>query len=120
MIKSLKILLVDDNPALVKTLALFLQSEGQEVIHTTDPFSACRMISEQPFDLIIADLVMPEMDGIELVEKCREHQANLRAFLITGHVDRLEASSEEVKAKFQAVLPKPLDIDRLMEEISNL
>ncbi len=118
--KPLRILLVDDNPALVKTLTLFLESEGQEVYPTTDPASACNIIRERTFDLLIADLVMPNMDGIELLERCRERQKSLYAFLITGHIDRLENSEEDIREKFQAILPKPLDIDRLLEEIGKL
>ena len=117
--EMLKILLVDDDKALVKTLTMFLQYEGHEVEATTDPLEAFEMAGRHTFDLIIADYFMAQMDGIELVDKCRERQIDLQAILITGHWDRLSEAGD-ICAKFKAVLPKPLDIDRLVEELNTV
>ena len=114
------ILLVDDNLSLIKTLKLFLKGEGHEVYATPCPLEAFKLATERQFDLIIADLVMPEMDGIELIEKCTTIHSSLKAILITGHWDRLEAQQVTQCPACLTVLPKPLDIDRLMEEIKNM
>lgn len=117
--KALKILLVDDDKALVKTLTMFLQYEGHQVESTTDPLEAFEMAGRNRFDLIIADYFMNQMDGVELVTKCREKQIGLQAILITGHWDKL-CEAGDICAKFKAVLPKPLDIDRLIEELNTV
>lgn len=117
--EMLKILLVDDDKALVKTLTMYLRYEGHEVEATTDPLEAFEMAGRQTFDLIIADYFMAQMDGVELVDKCREKQTDLQAILITGHWDRLNEAGD-ICAKFRAVLPKPLDIDRLVEELNTV
>ena len=116
---KLRILLVDDDPALVKTLAMFLQYEGHLVEATTDPFEACKKAKYMVFDLVIADYFMSQMDGIELVHKCRELQNPLEAILITGHWDRV-SEAKDICCLFKAVLPKPLDIDRLIEELDSV
>jgi len=119
MSEKLRILLVDDDPALVKTLALFLQYEGHIVEATTDPLEACLIAQRSDFDLIIADYFMNRMDGMELVNKCRKLQARLEAILITGHWDKI-SDAKDICGQFKAVLPKPLDIDRLMIELDSV
>ena len=114
----MEILLVDDNLSLIKTLKLFLKGEGHEVRATACPLEAYKMAEERQFDLLIADFVMPEMDGIELIEKCVALNSEMKAILITGHWDRLDRDPSECTICV-TVLPKPLDIDRLMEEIKN-
>jgi len=114
------ILLVDDNLSLIKTLKLFLKGEGHEVYATSCPLEAFRLASDRQFDLIITDLVMPEMDGIELIQKCLAIQSSIKAILITGHWDRLEDQQVEQSPACLTILPKPLDIDRLMDEIKNM
>ena len=117
--KGLRILLVDDDPAVVKTLSMFLQYEGHYVDATSDPNEAYRIASKKIFDIIIADYFMSQMDGIELVVKCRQNQENLEAILITGHWDKL-VEAGDICSQFKAVLPKPLDIDRLVEELNTV
>ena len=117
--KRLKILLVDDDPAVVKTLTMFLQYEGHSVDATSDPNEAYNIASGKFFDIIIADYFMSQMDGIELVGKCRQNQKNLEAILITGHWDKL-IEIGDICSQFKAVLPKPLDIDRLVEELNTV
>jgi CheY-like chemotaxis protein len=117
MDKPLNILLVDNDPAQIKTLSLYLQSEGKEVTVTTDPYEAADLVQSQSFDLLIVDLMMPEMDGIELLRRCRIHQRKLPAVLITGHEDKLDSFDREGLDLFKAILPKPLDIDLLINEI---
>jgi len=117
MEKSLNILLVDNDPAQLRTLSLYLESEGLSVCATTNPSEATELVRGSNYDLLIADLMMPEMDGIELIKACRDIQNKLPAILITGHNDKLEQYGKEVERLFRAVLPKPLDIDLLVEEI---
>ncbi len=117
MDKSLNILLVDNDPAQVKTLSLFLEGEGQQVYATTSPADAYVMACDRVFDLLIVDLMMPEMDGFELVEKCRDKQKKLPAILMTGHQDKLNNWGAKAEYTFDAILTKPLDIDSLIEQI---
>jgi CheY-like chemotaxis protein len=116
MCSSLKILLIDDDPALVKTLTLFLQYLGYQVFPTNDPVQAFNIAQIQSLDLLIVDMFMSQMDGLELLKRCRQMQQNLPAILITGQCDRL-IEYPEIYTHFQAILPKPLDIDRLIEEL---
>jgi DNA-binding NtrC family response regulator len=119
MLKPLKILLIDDDPSLVRTLTMFLQYEGHQVYSTTDPFVACLKVREEPFDLVIVDLVMPEMNGFDLVYRCKSCQSQMKAILITGHHDML-TENKDAQAIFNKILPKPLDIDRLLEELKEI
>lgn len=117
--KNLKILLVDDDPALVKTLTMFLEYEGHSVHSTTNPDEACGMAGHGSYDLIIADYFMNQMDGVELVSNCRKGGSKPEAILITGHWDKV-LELKDVCCKFKAILPKPLDIDRLIEELNRI
>jgi two-component system, NtrC family, response regulator HydG len=117
--KNLKILLVDDDPALVKTLTMFLEYEGHSVRATTNPAEACGLADTDCYDLIIADYFMNQMDGVELVSQCRRGKDKPEAILITGHWDKV-LELKDICCKFKAVLPKPLDIDRLVEELNRI
>lgn len=118
MDKPLNILLVDNDPAQLRTLSLYLESEGLSVCATTDPLEATNLVRGKTYDLLVVDLMMPEMDGIELVKACRHIQKNLSAILITGHIDKMDQYGSDIGLYFKTVLPKPLDIDLLIEEIS--
>ena len=63
------ILLVDDEEKLLKTLGRALRDEGHEVVDTTSPLHAQRLLGERLFDVLIVDNVMPEKNGLDLIRE---------------------------------------------------
>ena len=107
-----KILVVDDDPELLETLAEFLEEEGAEVSTAASGFEALRMSEASSFDVIVSDIQMPEMDGLELVRRLSKHHEDKPVILMTGFggVDTLE---EAMKRGAFDYLLKPFSMESL-------
>lgn len=84
-----RILIVDDNDALRRLLALVLVDAGYEVEEAKDGREAMRLHRREPVAVVITDILMPEMDGIELLRELRRESPAPRCIAVTG-VDRVE------------------------------
>jgi DNA-binding response OmpR family regulator len=80
------IFVVDDEPTIASTLALILSKQGFEVTPFTDPLGALRAIQMTPPDLVIADVVMPELSGIELAIVIRDTYPDWAVLLFSGQI----------------------------------
>jgi signal transduction histidine kinase len=79
-----RLLIVDDEEAQMKALCETLHEEGYETIGFNSPLDAVKAIESQRFDLLLTDLMMPEMSGIELLEAALRHDPDLVAIVMTG------------------------------------
>ena len=96
-----KILVVDDEPDQRFLLRMILQRAGHEVTEATDGAAALRAVHESPPDLVVTDMMMPVMDGMELI-RC------LRGDPATAHILILAASGDShLAAAADAIVPKP-------------
>ena len=78
------ILVVDDDQACRETLASMLEREGHSAIISNSSAEALSVISEDPPDLVITDILMPDLDGIELITQAKKRQPGLRCIAISG------------------------------------
>ena len=78
------ILIVEDDNACRETLATMLEREGHDPIIPDTPSEALSMIVDDPPDLVITDILMPELDGIELITQAKKKQPGLRCIAISG------------------------------------
>lgn len=85
-----RILLVDDDDGLRKPLALFLSVCGYEVEMAEEGYSALALFRQQPFDLVLLDLIMPEKEGLETLVELRRLQPDVKVIAISGG-GRIEA-----------------------------
>lgn len=117
----LRILLIDDDPDNLDLLRFLLQENGAIVTATTSPPEALRLIQDNPPDVIISDLSMPEMNGYQLMSQIRTLPQGDRIFAIAlttfaRHEDRQEA----LNAGFQAYIAKPVDPFELLSSLAKL
>ncbi|AOL23240.1 cell cycle response regulator CpdR [Erythrobacter litoralis] len=118
---SPRILLAEDEEAMRTYLARALTNAGYEVRAVDRGTEAIPLLESERFDLLLSDIVMPEMDGIELAQCCAEISPHTRVMFITGFAAvSLRASREQPEAK---VLSKPfhlrdlvLEVERVFEE----
>ena len=68
-----KILLVDDEPLMIKGLKYTLEQDGYETVSAYDGEEALKVFGEQPFDLVLLDVMLPRMDGIQVCQRIREN-----------------------------------------------
>jgi CheY-like chemotaxis protein len=117
--KKLNILLVDDEMAICKTLGKFLKSKGHQVTFSVKAKEGLNSFKKEKFDVVLSDITMPDMDGIELVKRIREKDKKTKIIIMTGHI--LRRKEEEAKdAGADEVLIKPFENKLLYQTISRL
>ncbi len=111
-----QILLAEDDSSMREFLAKALRRAGHEVVAVGDGLDALKSISECPADLLLADVVMPGLDGIELARRAAKRRPGLRVMFITGFAAvALKARDESPKGA--RVLSKPFHLKDLVEEV---
>ena len=114
-----RILVVDDEPNMRRTLADILQDEGYRVSTASSGEEALECCSKEEYDVILLDVRMPGMNGVEAFQQIRRHQEHVRVILMSAYsVDELKESALDEGAI--AFLAKPLDIDRLIKLIGEV
>lgn len=111
-----QILLVDDDPSLIRLLSIRLQTEGFEVATASSGQEALQVLSAQPVDLVISDLRMDEMDGLELFERIQHYHPGLAVIILTAQGTIPEAVAATQRGVF-GFLTKPIDKAQLLEQI---
>ena len=107
-----KILVVDDEQGLCAGLQEALRREGHEVDATTDAQAALKLASDNPYHLVISDIKMPGLSGLELLGRVRERQPDTLFLLMTAY-STVENAVEAMKQGAYDYLPKPIDMKRL-------
>ena len=114
----IRILLAEDEEAMRTYLARALENAGYEVVSVDRGTAALPLLEDQKFDLLLSDIVMPEMDGIELAQRCAEMSPETKVMFITGFAAvTLKASREAPRAK---VLSKPFHLKDLVMEVERV
>jgi two-component system cell cycle response regulator CpdR len=113
-----RILLAEDDDAMRVYLERALVNAGYKVDSVDRGTAAVPLLVESDYDLLLSDIVMPEMDGIELAQKCNEVSQHTKVMFITGFAAvTLKASREQPHAK---VLSKPFHLRDLVLEVERV
>jgi CheY-like chemotaxis protein len=110
-----KILLVDDNEAFIDSVKGVLEDEGYRVSTVTSGKDALSLTERIPFDLLLMDIRMPGMDGVESFIKMKAQNPDVRVILFTAYAlsDLIQKADEE---GVRAVLKKPLDMREFLSD----
>lgn len=111
---SLKVLVVDDNHALAENIAEILEDEGYEPMVAYSSQRAIELAESFKFDLCLADIRMPGMNGVELIERLEAVNPDATFVLMTAYASD-KVLSKAMEAGVRAVLPKPLAVERLLD-----
>lgn len=113
MKRAVAILIVDDNPLMVKTLADILLLKGYTVLTARSGVEALQILRRRKVDILLTDVIMPNMNGVALYRQARQISPHLTAFLMTAYsADEIIRQGREEGVK--AVLTKPIDINLLL------
>ena len=113
------ILVVDDDEEMLRMLNVLLELEGYDVITTADGRSAVTLLVECGPDLVILDVVMPGLDGIETLRRLRKIDQNLPVIMLTAH-PREENITEALKLGIDGFFPKGENFNRLLIIINTI
>ena len=114
-----KIILAEDDNDMRRFLVKALQNAGYDVISFDNGLSAYQRLREEPFELLLTDIVMPEMDGIELARKASELDPDLKIMFITGFA-AVALNSDSAAPKNAKVLSKPVHLRELVSEVGKM
>ncbi len=113
-----KVLLVDDEQDFLDALSERMRARDMEVTTSTSATDALEKAKKEPYDAIVLDLMMPEMDGLEALQKIKKNNPDLQVILLTGHAT-VEKGIEAMKLGATDFLEKPADLKTLTEKIKN-
>ena len=109
---------VDDEPAMLEMLSATLENFGYHALATSDPEEALRYVSAEKCRIVLCDLKMPGMSGLEFLERALREDPGVYVILMTGFYS-IESAIEAVKHGAFDYLPKPLDRQRLKKTIDD-
>src|SRR3981189_3160694 len=112
------ILIIDDEKAIRKTLSEILSYEGYKIDEAGDGEEGLKKFREKEYDVILCDIKMPKIDGIEFLERAKESNADIPIIMISGH-GTIETAVEAVKKGAYDYISKPPDLNRLLITLRN-
>lgn len=115
---SFHVLLVDDELAFLETLAKRLRKRNIDITLSSSAKEALRILCETPVDVVVLDLKMPGMDGIQAVREIKRAKPLLEVIMLTGHAS-VEAAIEGMELGAFDYLTKPVDIEELVYKLQD-
>jgi len=112
------ILIIDDERAIRKTLSEILSFEGYKIEEAADGEEGLKKFTEKTYDIVLCDIKMPKLDGLEFLEKSREVNPEIPIIMISGH-GNIDTAVEAVKKGAFDFISKPPDLNRLLITIRN-
>lgn len=112
-----RILLVDDEETMVKYLSRGLAKRGFDICVAYNGIAALEELKKAEFDVVLLDVLMPEMDGIETLREIKKFKPDTEVIMLTGHAS-VEVGIEGMKAGAFNYIMKPFDPNELIREIN--
>ena len=112
------ILIIDDEKSIRKTLTEILSYEGYKIDEAGDGEEGLKKFKEKAYDLVLCDIKMPKLDGIEFLEKAKQINADVPIIIISGH-GNIETAVEAVKKGAFDYISKPPDLNRMLITLRN-
>jgi DNA-binding NtrC family response regulator len=109
-----RVLIVDDEPLILRTFAAILTADGHETWRASRAAKAQAILSKQEIDVVVSDVVMPEMNGISLLELISRHWPATKVILITGQPSREIRADASAHGAYDYLI-KPISRTKLCE-----
>ena len=113
-----EILIIDDEKAIRKALTEILSAEGYKTEEASDGEEGLKKFKERSYDVVLCDIKMPKLDGIEFLQKATESNADVPVIMISGH-GNIETAVDAVKKGAFDYISKPPDLNRMLITIRN-
>ncbi len=115
-----KILIIEDEPAIRRVLTKILSEESDTYIvsQAEDGLQGLEKIKNEDYDLVLCDIKMPKMDGVEVLEAAKKIKPEIQMVMISGHAD-LETAVNTMRLGAYDYISKPPDLNRLLNTVRN-
>ncbi|MBP7934606.1 MAG: response regulator [Phycisphaerae bacterium] len=115
----IKVLVVDDDPQVCKTVGKILQENDYQVQTYTQPRQALQAVRKTPFDIALIDIKMPDVNGVELVEKIRGEDDRVATVVMTAFPD-VQSAAETMRLGARDYITKPFSAEQLLAAIERI
>ncbi|MBI4650400.1 response regulator [Candidatus Desantisbacteria bacterium] len=109
---EINIMIIDDEEKMVKILSMILQEEGFKITGYIDPKAALAVLKDKFYPIIITDLKMPGIDGIQVLDFVKKVSPKSEVIIMTAHADTMAAVSAMKKGAYDYII-KPFEMDEL-------
>jgi DNA-binding NtrC family response regulator len=116
MTDKIRVLLVDDEKIALKNLEHILKKEGYHVKTTSSSQKSLRLLSKEEFDIVLTDLKMEKIDGMQILKRCKENSPDTEVIMITGYAT-IESAIEAMKYGAYHYLTKPFKLDEVRKVV---
>jgi DNA-binding NtrC family response regulator len=113
---TIRLLLVDDEEQFLATTKILLEKRGIETVTATNGVDALKILHERPIDVVILDVKMPGMDGVEVLREIKEKHYLAEVIMLTGHAS-VDSAVEGLKLGAFDYVMKPCDIPDLLAKV---
>ena len=117
-VENLSVLIVDDEAEFMETLVKRLRKRKLDVSGVTSGEAALEQLKETPFDIVVLDVKMPGMNGLDTLREIKKSYPLVEVIMLTGHAD-MEAAIEGMDVGAFDYLMKPIEIDKLLYKIQD-
>lgn len=115
-LKGMRVLLIDDDETILVPFQLILQKEGYQVDTALTGRQALEKVGETKYQIVITDIILPDIQGIEVAKKIREFNKKTQLIIITGFPN-LADSIEALDIGIDEILIKPIKADELLRAV---
>lgn len=118
-VPPVRVLVVDDDPAILEFMETFLTKDGFQVTTLSDPKNAPEEVKDGGYHLVVLDLMMPQMGGVEVLERIRKVDSDVAVVIFTGYPS-LETAVQSMKLDAVDYLKKPFNPDEFREVLDRV
>lgn len=108
--RTIKILIIDDDKDICEYMELLLSQSGYEVVTETSPMKALDLLREEEFHVVVLDIMMPELNGMEVLEEIRKFDTDIAIIIFTGFPS-VDTAVTSMKFNVSDYIKKPFDVD---------
>ncbi len=116
MDKQIRVLVVDDEPEICHLIEQVLKREGYQVDVSFSGIDALQMLKSFNYHLLLTDLEMPEVNGLELIKKAKKECPEIRAIMVTGNAS-VDIAIRSLRHKIDGYIKKPFNISKLRKVV---
>lgn len=115
----IRVLVVDDDPQVCKTVGMILKDHGYFVQSYSQPRQALQAVRKSPFDIAIVDIKMPDLNGLELVEKIKAEDPRIAPIVMTAYPD-VQTAAETMRLGSRDYITKPFREEQLLASVERI
>ncbi|MFW5967402.1 MAG: response regulator [Persicimonas sp.] len=117
--RTIRILIIDDDKDICEYMQLLLSQSGYEVTAETDAYAALDLLKEEEFHVVILDIMMPELNGMELLERIRSFDSDIAIIIFTGYPS-VDTAVTSMKYNVSDYIKKPFDVDEFNQTLEKI